>query len=181
VSTPYQVGQVSPDGRWRWDGTRWVPSGQLGYQPRRGSLRWSWLVAGGCVWLLVVSVMLAVLAVHAAQVVKSSYTSCLPHDFPAYPGAHLRSNFDSVGFGVPEGDSHACHQTLESSDSVAKVDEFYASHLDSGDWKLVHNFAPDGPIVFQRISRPLTSGTIQFGPIQLFGGVGAKIQIILDS
>jgi hypothetical protein len=181
VSTPYKIGQVSPDGRWRWDGTRWIPSGRRGYQPRRGSLRWSWLVTGGCVWLLVVSVMLAVVAVHAFHVVQSSYTSCLPHDFPTDPSANLRMNFDYVGTGLPEGDSHECQQTLQSGDSVAKVDAFYASHLDSGDWQLVHNFAPDGPIVFQRISRPLTSGTIEFGPIQFFGGVGAKIKIRLDS
>lgn len=183
VSTPGQVGQVSPDGRWRWDGTQWLPTGQPGYRPPRpGSRGWPWLVAGGCVWLMVVSVMLGVVAVHVFQVAQRAYASCLPADFPAYPSAHLiRSNDYVVGTGLPEGDSHQCAQTLETNDGMATVNRFYASHLDSGDWKLDDNFALDGPLGFHRISRPATAGTVQFRPLQRFGGLGTRILISLDS
>jgi hypothetical protein len=127
-------------------------------------------VAGGCALLLVGTVSLTFLAVAAFHIAQSSYTSCLPHDFPAYPSAHLRSNVDYVDPGLIEGDSHRCTQTLETGDAVAMVDRFYASHLDSGDWKLVDNFAADGPIDSRRISRPLTSVDIQLRPLQLLGG-----------
>jgi hypothetical protein len=182
VSTPYQIGQVSPDGRWRWDGTRWVPSGQPGYQPpRRGSLRWPWWVAGGCALLIVGTVSLTFLAVAAFHIAQSSYANCLPHDFPPYPSAHLKNNVDYVEPGLIEGDSHRCAQTLETGDAVAMVDRFYASHLDSGDWKLVDNFAAEGPIDSRRISRPLTSVDIQLRTLQLLGGLGTTIYITLDS
>jgi len=139
-------------------------------------------VAGGCALLLVGSVSLTVLAVHVFQTAQKSFTSCLPADFPAYPSAHLKRNFDYViGTGLPEGDSHRCEQTLDTNDGVQTVNTFYASHLDSGDWKLGHNFAPDGPLDFHRISRPPTSGTVQFRPLQLIGGLGTRILISLDS
>jgi hypothetical protein len=177
VSTPHQIGQFSPDGRWRWDGTQWVPSGRPGFRPpRRGSLRWQWWVAGGCALLLVGSVSLTVLGVALFHGVQSGLTSCLPHDFPAYTSAHVKNNNDLAGTWLPEGDSHECRQTLDTRDDVATVDRFYASHLDSGDWKVVDNFAADGHIDFRRISRPLTVGTIQ-----ILGGFGSRIFIELFS
>jgi hypothetical protein len=72
-------------------------------------------------------------------------------------------------------------QTLETGDAVATVHQFYASHLDSGDWKLLDDSAPDGPIDSRRISRPLTSVDIQLRTLQLLGGLGTTIYITLDS
>jgi hypothetical protein len=148
--------------------------------PRRRPLRWPWWVAGGCALLLVGTVLLAVLAVAVFNIARSSYTSCLPHDFPAYPSAHLKSNFDRYAGTGPNGDLYQCEQTLDTNDAVAMVDRFYASHLDSGDWKLIDNSATDGLIAFRRISRPLTSGTIQMRPLQLLWGLGTRIYIGLD-
>jgi hypothetical protein len=137
-------------------------------------------VAGGCAVLLMGTVLLAVLAVAVFNMARSSYTSCLPHDFPSYPSAHLRSNSDRyVGTG-PNGDLYQCEQTLDTNDAVAIVDRFYASHLDSGDWKLVDNSATEGVIGFRRISRPLISGTVQMRALQLLGGLGTTIYIGLD-
>jgi hypothetical protein len=125
--------------------------------------------------------MLAVVAVHLVQIAPHAYDSCLPADFPAYPSAHLIRNSDYVvDTGLPEGDSHQCDQTLNTNDGMATVNRFYASHLDSGDWKVGHIFA-DGSLDFHRISRPATSGTVQFRPLQLIGGLGTTILIGLDS
>ena len=126
--------------------------------------------------LLLGSVSLAVLGVAVFHAAQNGLTSCLPSDFPAYTSAHVKENNPLAGTMLPEGDSHECQQTLDTGDTVATVDRFYASHLDSGDWKLVDNSAADGHIDFRRISRPATSGTIQ-----ILGGFGSRIYITLFS
>jgi Domain of unknown function (DUF4190) len=37
--------QLSPDGRWRWDGQTWIPTGFIGLEPRINSLAIASLVS----------------------------------------------------------------------------------------------------------------------------------------
>lgn len=87
--------------------------------------------------------------------------SCLPSDFPSYPGASVGSQRTYVGTGVAPGDTRSCAITLQSNDDVATVTAFYSEKLGSGDWKVTNFDRSSGQIKFQRISRPLTVGIVE--------------------
>lgn len=156
-------GQLSPDGRWRWDGGTWVPSGQvapLAASPRR-SFAWVWWLAGGCAVLVVIAIIAGVVGLGSLvnNFQHGGYT-CLPSDFPAYPGTTVSGENTQVGPGVAPGDNNECKMTLESNDSVGTVTYWYSSHLDSGDWTASAD-AASGVIHFQRRSRPATNGNVE--------------------
>jgi hypothetical protein len=179
VSDPLQPGQISPDGQWRWDGARWVPTGAAGptaMSPRR-SFAWVWWLAGGCAVLVVIGLVAAALGLGS---LVSSFQhggfSCLPSDFPSYPGATVSSENTYVGTGVPAGDSKRCTMVLESNDDVNIVTSWYSSNLNSGDWSASSDNA-SGTVQFENRSRPSTKGTIEL----LGRGQHTEIRITLYS
>jgi hypothetical protein len=165
---------------WRWDGTQWIAAapGTPGTHATRRSRAWIWWVAGGCALVLVLAIVGG--AVGIASLVNSFQHggfTCLPSDFPKYPGATLASERTFVGTGVAPGDSKSCRMTLDSNDNVATVTAFYRDKLDSGDWKVVAYNDSTGQIQFHRVSRPLTVGTVEL----LGRGSSSEINITLDS
>ena len=174
---PYQVGQVSPDGMWQWDGQRWVPTPAQAQAPRR-SRAWVWWVAGGCVLLLVIGIGAGVWGLTSAfrSFQKGGFT-CMPSDFPHYPGATVTRDYTFVGTNVAPGNSRECRETLNSNDDVSTVTDFYASHLNSGDWKVTAKDTANGEIKFRRISKPQNVGVIDL----LGRGQHTVIEIKYDS
>jgi len=183
VSEPApEIGRISPDGMWRWDGRQWVPAtprppGQ-GQGGPRGRRTWIWWVAGGCALLLILGVGGAVIG-GAALVNRLQHGdfACLPSDFPSYPGAAVTGEKTYFGTGVAPGDSRECTESLDSDDDVATVTDFYTSRLSSGDWKITSSDRANGTISFARISRPQTVGAVTL----LGRGTHTVINIKLDS
>jgi hypothetical protein len=177
---PVQPGQLSPDGMWRWDGVRWVLASAPAYPQaaRRSSHTWIWWVAGGCAVLLVIGLVGAGVGVYnLVNSFQHGGFSCLPSDFPSYPGATVASENTYVGTGLTPGDSKRCRMILESNDDSTTVSAFYNEKLSSGDWKVTAYVASIGQIQFQRVSRPQTIGTVDF----LGRGQHTEIHIQLDS
>jgi len=98
-------------------------------------------------------------------------------DFPRYPGATVTGDYTTVGTNVAPGDSRECRESLDSSDGVAAVTDFYTSRLNSDDWKISSNDRANGELRFYRVSRPQTIGVIDL----LGRGQHTVIQIKLDS
>ncbi|MHB8613372.1 MAG: hypothetical protein ACYDAL_13230 [Candidatus Dormibacteraceae bacterium] len=103
--------------------------------------------------------------------------SCLPADFPKYPGTTISREYTYFGTNVAPGNSKSCQMTLESSDDVATVTKFYMGQLDASDWTITASDQASGEIRFRRKSRPATVGTIDL----LGRGQHSEIQIRLDS
>jgi hypothetical protein len=175
-----QVGQLSPDGLWRWDGAQWV-STTPGFAPTpapRRSRSWIWWLAGGCALLLAIGAIGA--GVGAFSLVKrfqSGGFSCLPSDFPSYPGASVVSENTRIGNEFSPGDNNRCTIAFNSNDDVATVARYYEGQLNSGDWTIVSSDPSSGVIKFQRRSRPQTVGTVTL----LGQGQHSQIDIQLDS
>jgi hypothetical protein len=174
-----QPGQISPDGRWRWDGARWVPTAAtapMATGPRR-SFAWVWWLAGGCAVLVVIAVIAG--AIGFSSLVSSLQHggfSCLPQDFPTYAGATVSSENTYVGSGLPAGDTKRCTMVLESSDDVNTVSSWYSSNLDSGDWSASAD-AATGIVRFENRSTPSTNGTVEL----LGRGQHTEIRIVVYS
>jgi hypothetical protein len=178
AQAPYQVGQLSPDGMWMWDGGRWIPVQRAGQPGPRRPRTWLWWLGGGCVLLLVLGIGGGVWAVGSlVNAVQSGSLSCLPSDFPRYPGASVTRDYTYVGTGVAPGDSRECQETLSSDDDVTTVTAFYAAQLDSGDWRITTYDKASGQVQFERRSK-----SQQVGLIQLLGrGDHTVIEIKFDS
>ena len=126
MSAANQAGQVSPDGMWLWDGARWVPIGPAGPpgRPRR-SRRW---LAAGVTFSLVMAAVAGVWGITSiVHNFQSGAFSCLPADFPRYPGTTVSAENQSTG---PNG--RDCRMTFESGDPVTRVGPYYQSKLSSG-------------------------------------------------
>jgi hypothetical protein len=144
----------------------------------RRSRSWIWWVAGGCALLLVLAIVGG--AIGIASLVNSFQhggLTCLPSDFPQYSGATVVNEQTFYGTGVAPGDSKSCRMTVDSNDNVATVTAFYRDKLSGGDWKVVSYNDASGQIQFQRVSRPLTVGTVEL----LGRGSSSEIKITLDS
>lgn len=173
---PVQPGQLSPDGMWRWDGVRWVPTAAP-IAPRR-SRAWIWWLAGGCAVLLVLGLVGAGVGVYNfVNSLQHGAFACLPSDFPSYPGATVTGENSFVGTGVAPGDSKRCTMILESNDDSTTVIAFYNDKLNTGDWKVTAYIDSIGQIQFHRVSRPQTEGVIDF----LSRGQHTEIQLQLLS
>jgi hypothetical protein len=81
--------------------------------------------------------------------------SCLPSDFPNYPGASVVNEHTTVAGGTRQ-----CTMVLESNDNVDAVVSFYARSLSTGDWNIVSSEISNGPITFERKTRPQTTGSV---------------------
>src|SRR5260370_40138970 len=127
---PVQPGQVSPDGMWRWDGARWVPTTAPG-APRR-SREWIWCLAGGGAVLLVLGLVGAgVGAYNLFSSFQHGGFTCLPSDLPGYPGATVASEQTYVGTNVQPCDSKACRVILDSNDDSGTSAACHHKHLRS--------------------------------------------------
>jgi hypothetical protein len=175
-----QPGQLSPDGLWRWNGAQWVPAAPGGspMPPPGRSRGWIWWLVGGCGVLLVLGVIGAGFGIYSlVNRFQNGAFSCLPSDFPNYPGASVVSENTKVGAGMSAGDTTRCTIVLDSNDDVATVTTYYEAHLNSGDWTVVSSDSANGAIDFQRKSRPHTVGTVTL----LGRGQHSEIDIQLDS
>jgi hypothetical protein len=103
--------------------------------------------------------------------------SCLPSDFPKYPGVRVLNQRIWYGTGVAPGDTKECQTTLSSNDEVATVTAFYSDQLNSGDWTIVSTDRTSGELRFRRTSRPASVGVIDL----LGRGQHTEIQIRFDS
>ena len=145
-----------------WDGQRWVPTGAQAAPHVRRSRGWIWWLAGGCGVLLILGIAGGIYGmVSLVRSFQSGGLACLPSDFPQYPGTTITHEYTYIGTTGQAGDSHECAETLDSSDDVATVRDFYSNHLDTGDWHVTSNNASNGTIEFARVSRPQTVGSIQ--------------------
>src|SRR5689334_7942434 len=100
------------------------------------------------------------------SVVHVGVTSCLPGDFPRYPGAAISSIVISDSFGN-------CTVQFQTRDSGTAVTIFFETNLDQGDWVRVVEGA--GRIRFSRQSNPNVSGYVQI--VGLPGQTQFQVQI----
>ena len=154
---PTGPGPLSPDGRWRWDGAQWVPAtAQAPGRPR--SRAWMGVLAG-CAVVLVLAGAGAGFGIYSfVQGIKNSSTTCLPSDFPKYPG----STTADENFGLYDVyPGFTCHMVLESNDDPGTVTTFYESKLSTGSWQVTLTDDPAGTIVFQPARNASPFGTVQ--------------------
>jgi hypothetical protein len=175
VQPPVQPGQLSPDGMWRWDGVQWVPT--MPVAPHR-SRAWIWWLAGALAVSLLLLLAGAGYGVYSlATKFQTGGFSCLPSDFPAYPGASVVAENTTIGGSLPSGTTRECSMTLAAGDDVATVTSFYEDHLNSGDWSVTGTDPVTGDIQFSNRSKINTSGTVEL----LGHGAQTEIRIVLDS
>ena len=174
------VGQLSPDGLWRWDGSQWV-STTPGLAPTPGPQRsrsWIWWLVGGCAVLLVIGLIGAGFGVYSLVTrFQHGAFSCLPSDFPNYPGTSVVSENTKVGGDLSPGDTNQCTMVLQSNDNVDAVVNFYQQNLANGDWTVVESQPDNGLFGFKRKSRPETVGSVSVSA----KGQHTQIAIELDS
>ena len=146
---------MSPDGTWRWDGTRWVPA-----QPQRVSRGRSlvWVLAGCSTVVVLTAVGVGYGIYSFVQGVKHVSTTCLPSDFPKYPGA-VYAGFTYELNGAYPGNT--CHVVLESNDHVAAVTAFYQSKLNTGAWQVTSSGTQAEKIIFQPAKSDAPFGAVQ--------------------
>jgi hypothetical protein len=175
-----QPGELSPDGLWRWNGAQWVPvaEGAAPLPPPRRSRRWIWWLVGGCAVVLVLGAVGAGFGIYSLVTrFQSGAFSCLPPDFPNYPGASVISENTKLGAGFSPGDNSRCTMMFSSDADTAAVTAYYEQQLGSGDWTIVSSDTANGVISFQRRSRPQTVGTVTL----LGRGQHSEIDVQLDS
>jgi hypothetical protein len=113
----------------------------------------------GCSTVIVLTVVGAGYGTYSlVQGVKNGSVTCLPSDFPRYPGAtYARFSFDLNG----EYPGNTCHAVFESNDDVATVTSFYQSKLNTGAWQVTSFGDPAGTVTFQPAKRAAPFGTLQ--------------------
>jgi len=133
--------------------------------PRR---TWVWWLLGGIVVLVGLGIFgSAVAGVVLLDRFQHGSFSCLPADFPHYPGTTVSGESTS---------GRECGMTYDSKYSVTLVGPWYQTNLDNGDWKVDSVDYTHGTIAFHRVSRHQTSGTVSFTRL----GDGTRIRVVLD-
>lgn len=129
--------------------------------------------------VLVAIVVMAAIIGGAALVnrMQNGSLTCLPSDFPKYPGATVTGETNYLGTVSAPGDTHECRMTFESNDDVSTVTGFYAAQMDVGEWMITANDTGNGVMQVRLRSRPATVGQIQFAGL----GRHTQIQVKLDS
>jgi hypothetical protein len=146
--------------------------------PPHRSRSWIWWLVGGCGVLLVLGAVGAGFGVYSLVTrFQHGGFSCLPSDFPTYPGASAVNENAQIGNEFSPGDNNRCNMAFDSNDDVATVTTFYQAQLNSGDWTIVSTDSVNGVINFQLKSRPETVGTVTL----LGRGQHSEIGIQLDS
>lgn len=104
-----------------------------------------------------------------AQRFQQGGLTCLPADFPHYPGSFVSSATTSVG------SAHQCRMTFESSDPVTTVEPYFESHLNSGRWTVISADPTTGTITFSRVLQSQVHGTVKASP----SSRGTHIEVVL--
>jgi len=129
-------------------------------------------VLGGCATVFVLIAAGVGYGIYSfVQGVEHGSHTCLPSDFPKYPGA-LYAGFTYELNGAYPGNT--CHVVLQSSDDVATVTAFYQSRLNTGAWQVTPSADQAGRVTFQ----PATS-TAPFGTVQVALG-NTRTEITID-
>jgi hypothetical protein len=116
-------------------------------------------VLGGCLMTLILGLAGAGYGIHSfVQRVRSGSTTCLPSDFPSYPG----SVYVDESFGLNDVyPGITCHLVLHSDDSMETVTAFYVTKLNTGPWQVGLSGNPPGSVIFQRVNNATPFGTVQ--------------------
>jgi hypothetical protein len=131
-----------------------------------------WVLAG-CSTVVVLTAAGVAYGIYSfVQGVEHGSRTCLPSDFPTYPGAvYAEFTYDLNG-AYP---GNTCHVVLQSSDDVAAVAAFYQSKLNTGAWRVTPSGNQAGTLTFQP-----TGSTVPFGTVQVtFGNTRTEITIDL--
>ena len=150
------MGQVSPDGKWHWNGTQWVPAEAQPSVRRRSSVL-AWGLAGCATTLVLATVGVSYWAHSLVDGFRSGSNTCLPSDFPTYPGAVQREWTFELNGTYP---GNTCHFVFESNDDVETITAFYESKLNSGNSRVTTSGKPAGQINFQLGSEAWPFGTV---------------------
>ena len=127
--------------------------------PARRSLSCLWWGLGGCALIVVVVIAGAFIGGAALyHYYQQTGFNCLPSDFPAYPGTGPGAyNYELNG--TAPGTS--CNMVFHSNDSTSTVLDFYESRLGTGDWQITSSNRDGGQIIFSKVNRTNTKGTVQ--------------------
>jgi hypothetical protein len=132
-----------------------------------------WWVAGGCALLLVLGVAGGVYGVISlAQRLQQGGLTCLPADFPHYPGSFVSSESTNIG---PNG--HVCQMSFESNDAFATVSGYFEYELNHGNWTVISEDRDTATTTFRRVSQPQVHGTTKVLP----SSHGTHIEVTLNS
>jgi len=101
-----------------------------------------WWVAGGCAALLVLTiaagVVVAILGWHSlVERFQAGGFSCLPSDFPKYPGATYAGQSYDLNANTTPG--NFCEMKYRTSDNPDTVLGIYYARINSGHWEVVSN------------------------------------------
>jgi hypothetical protein len=147
---------LSADGMWRWDGVRWVPVSTAPVPARPMRARWvALIVAGSIASLLLAGTGLA--AVSSAygdlgsRFAAGASSSCLPSDFPAYPGAAIVTSLKA--FSV-------CTAAFTTRDPSADVIAYFQTQLDQYPWQVTGGSGDQGTVDFGRQDGAKGSGEV---------------------
>jgi hypothetical protein len=146
---------VSPDGRWRWDGVRWVPLPAAPAAALPMPARWVALtVVGSIASLLLAGTGLAALTdayggASARIFGGGAPANCLPSDFPRYPGSVMVLSFKSFNL---------CTAAFTSDDTRDSVLAYYQLELARSPWR--ETGADQDTIDFARLDGRRGSGEL---------------------
>ncbi len=117
-----------------------------------------WLLAG-CLTVLLLTAAGVGFAIYSRVqgFLHGTYT-CVPSDFPRYPGSAYAEQTYELNGAYP---GSTCHVVLESNDDVATVTAFYESKLNTGAWQVNSSATQGGKITFQPAKSAAPFGTVQ--------------------
>jgi hypothetical protein len=116
-------------------------------------------VLAGCSTVVVLTAAGAGYGIYSfVQGVKNGSNTCLPSDFPRYPGAKYASFTFDLNVTYP---GNTCHSVFESNDDVVKVTAFYRSKLNTGAWQVAPILDHSDTVTFQPAKSDAPFGTVQ--------------------
>ena len=116
--------------------------------------------AAGCATIFVLTAMGTGYWIYTVvQGVKSGTTTCLPSNFPRYPGAKFASwSYDLNGpFGV-------CRAIFDSTDDAITVAAYYKGKLNGGAWQVTISDEHANTVTFESANGSAPYGTVQVVP-----------------
>src|ERR1700745_1933599 len=156
-SPPVASSLLSADGRWRWEGNRWlpVPATPEPARPMRGG--WvAFIVVGSIASLLLAGTGLAALSSAYGRLGARVFTpgataACLPSDFPSYPNAAIVTSLQAVSVWTT---------AYTTGDSSADVLAYYQAQLGQYPWRVTGGSGDQGTVDFARQDGAKGSGEV---------------------